>query len=300
MDTKKIIKYVSNNMDAVEKQTFESEMRINDTLCEEVKNFQSLWNLSEFSANSIEELDDNWEIFQEKKEGQLKYNHKKGASVWPKVAASIMLLVATAFFIWFFSSKNYGVKSLSEGHHQLVDNSNIELNSNSLLTVDKNFSISNRNVKLEGEAFFDVAKNSNHPLIVKINNAEIIVLGTKFNVLSTDNFSAVELYEGSIELKTSKKIIKIKPNERWEWIDGKWVLSENTSNGPSWIDSESWNFQNASLQYIVNQIERHYNIEPLTYNFEKQGERYTIVLPKNNIEKALHLLSKISNIPFDK
>lgn len=298
MNTDLIIKYISNNLSFSEKEAFEKEMLINEALKKEVDAFQNTWNLTDLYHQSFDEIDVNWRKFEKKKDKIVKFIHKKEALVWPKVAASILFIAATAFSIWFFTLKNHKDIINTVGIHQLNDNSTIELNANSTLFTDKKFGISNRNLSLTGEAFFDVSKDHPFPFKIAINNAEIVVLGTKFNVYNSNNYSSIELYEGSIALINNEKTIHIKPNERWEFINNKWIQSENLATQPSWTDSEYWNFQNASLEYITSQLEQYYNIDKIIYDSEKREERYTIVLPKQNIEEALHLLSKISNIPF--
>ncbi len=87
------------------------------------------------------------------------------------------------------------------------------LNSASKLSYPQEFSSYLREIKLEGEAFFEVKKNAQKPFIVNANNLDIKVLGTKFNVKSYSNEKNIEttLFSGkvSVELKNAEnKTIK--------------------------------------------------------------------------------------------
>ena len=64
----------------------------------------------------------------------------------------------------------------------LMDGTKVCLNSNSKLKYPSEFGSGNRYVQLEGEAYFEVAKDPDHPFVVDVNNMQIKVLGTAFNV----------------------------------------------------------------------------------------------------------------------
>jgi transmembrane sensor len=102
----------------------------------------------------------------------------------------------------------------------LPDGTRVWLNSNSKLRYDSGFNSSDREVVLEGEAFFDVIKNAAHPFIVHATSLDIEVLGTSFEVKSYPQDATVEttLFRGAIEVRrkgnpnTARVILK--PNEK--------------------------------------------------------------------------------------
>lgn len=100
----------------------------------------------------------------------------------------------------------------------LPDGTTVWLNSSSMLTYDKNYGNSIREVSLSGEAFFDVVKNANKPFIIHTAKLDIKVLGTAFNVKCYPGEKTTEtsLIRGSIEvtLKDRQEKIKMKPNEK--------------------------------------------------------------------------------------
>ena len=102
----------------------------------------------------------------------------------------------------------------------LPDGTRVWLNSNSKLRYGSGFNSSDREVVLEGEAFFDVVKNAAHPFIVHATSLDIEVLGTSFEVKSYPQDATVEatLFRGAIEVRrkgnpnTARVILK--PNEK--------------------------------------------------------------------------------------
>lgn len=102
----------------------------------------------------------------------------------------------------------------------LPDGTRVWLNSNSKLRYGNGFNSSDREVVLEGEAFFDVVKNAEHPFIVHASSLDIEVLGTSFAVKSYPQDATVEatLLSGAIEIRrkgnSNTARVILKPNEK--------------------------------------------------------------------------------------
>lgn len=104
----------------------------------------------------------------------------------------------------------------------LSDGTKVWLNSQSKLIYPTQFSDRERNVRLEGEAFFDVAHKEHLPFVVHSPLLAIKVLGTKFNVKAYfDEKSVVTLAEGKVEVETNdrKNKLTLKPNEQVSYSD---------------------------------------------------------------------------------
>ena len=96
---------------------------------------------------------------------------------------------------------------------QLPDGSRVRLNAGSKLEYDnKSFNNTTREVKLAGEAYFDVVKNASKPFIVNTSSAKVKVLGTTFNVRCYPEDKKIEtsLIHGSVEVTLNKR-----PEEKW-------------------------------------------------------------------------------------
>ena len=107
----------------------------------------------------------------------------------------------------------------SRTHLTLPDGTMVWLNAGSRLSYGKNYNTATREVNLTGEAFFDVAHNTQKPFLIHTARIDVQVLGTSFNVKSypTDRTTEATLIRGSIEVsikdRPSEKII-LRPDEK--------------------------------------------------------------------------------------
>jgi len=102
---------------------------------------------------------------------------------------------------------------------KLPDGSKVFINSSSNLSYDKDFGKKLREVTLEGEAYFDVVKDPEHPFIIHTKVVDVKVLGTEFNVKAypEDKVTETSLIRGSVELTVKNRNnekIHLKPNEK--------------------------------------------------------------------------------------
>jgi transmembrane sensor len=146
----------------------------------------------------------------------------------------------------------------------LADGTKVWLNSASRLSYPTNFKGTERIVELIGEAYFEVAKNKKIPFKVKVNGAEIQVLGTHFNV-NAYHGSPVKttLLEGSVRLFNHQSKMLLKPGQEG-------TVDENTSEilikevdarmAVAWKNGY-FVFQDENIIDIMNQVSRWYDIE---------------------------------------
>lgn len=108
----------------------------------------------------------------------------------------------------------------------LPDGSHVWLNAGSKLRYNAGFSLKNRDIILDGEAFFKVAKDKTLPFIVKTSDVDIKAVGTAFNVKSYSEEGTIEttLVEGKITIKRSGELANefvLKPNQRATFVKEK-------------------------------------------------------------------------------
>ncbi|MCK5906263.1 MAG: FecR domain-containing protein, partial [Flavobacteriales bacterium] len=148
---------------------------------------------------------------------------------------------------------------------ELEDGTNIEMNSASQLA----FGISNskiRKVSLDGEAYFDVARDETRPFVVHTNRMDIQVLGTEFNVstYASPHYYSTTLVEGSIQITTAngnKKLIEPSEQARILVDDYKIeVIDVDVQNVVAWTSGRTV-FRNESLEVLANKLSRWYDLE---------------------------------------
>ena len=112
----------------------------------------------------------------------------------------------------------------------LPDSTRVWLNAHSKLIYPVSFGKGNRQVELNGEAYFDVVHNEKQPFIVKTRQMDIQVLGTEFNVTSYSSDFEVSLLRGCIELSSPSlsSTYKVKEKEHVKLKDNKLIVNNIT------------------------------------------------------------------------
>ncbi|MFV5701526.1 FecR family protein [Flavobacterium sp. XS2P12] len=192
---------------------------------------------------------------------------------------------------------------------ELSDGTIVHLNSGTTLKYPVRFIAGeNRQVFLDGEAFFDVTKDKKHPFIVNADNLNIRVLGTHFNVSSypEDNLTDVVLVEGSVGLYTANekfdanKNTILKPgykgsfNRKDNHIETKPVITDVYT---SWMEGRLI-FKNMSFNDITKKLERHYNVTIVNQNKKLANEKFYASFGDEPIEKVLSYFNDVHGINY--
>ncbi|SFU13957.1 protein of unknown function [Algoriphagus locisalis] len=148
-------------------------------------------------------------------------------SGWHKTAAILFLVFSTVYGIDVLNKRN---QVESKNQHvttwltvdnpagqkykfQLPDGTRVHLNAASSIEYPQSFDGEKRTVRMKGEAFFDVKTDPNRPFIIEIDNSQVTVLGTSFNLKNEEDFE-LALVEGKVEVADSTGgIITVLPNE---------------------------------------------------------------------------------------
>ena len=154
-----------------------------------------------------------------------------------------------------------------KGEYQLIlaDGSKVYLNSESRLRFPTCFEGKERRVYLEGEGYFEVARDSAKPFIVEAKEVDVRVLGTSFNVNTYVSERAIRttLVSGKVRVgdRLTGKGEVILPGQQVVWKDGVFATKEvDTSIYTAWIDGKFY-FEGATLEEITAQLERWYDID---------------------------------------
>ncbi len=212
------------------------------------------------------------------------------------IVASILLLFG--LFSMFKSSSEVIVTSISEQKIiQLLDGSEVVLNAKSRLQYNEKTWEKNREVNLDGEAFFKVKEGS--AFTVKTGNGTVIVLGTQFNVNSSLDFFEVICYEGKVKVNNSTENFVLTQNESFRKINGNPIEQWNTiREEPSWLDGEI-SFISVPLKYVINDLEKHYHIKFDSKNIDEKMI-YTGSFSTHNLDIALTAVFKTMGIEYFK
>ena len=211
----------------------------------------------------------------------------------------------------------------SRSRSLLPDGTIVWLNAGSKLHYENDFNGSTREVRLEGEAFFDVVKQPGRPFIVHTSGIDIRVLGTAFNVKSYPEDKTVEttLYRGLVQVSrkddSKEKSIQLKPNEKLilpkqaakeeeKLSEEKTPLAKPTPASfiITHIDStkkESERFETAwlysrlefrgdSFEELAHKLERWYNVTIVFADEKVKNLNFNGSFEKENVDQAFKAL----------
>ncbi len=190
---------------------------------------------------------------------------------------------------------------------QLSDGTNVQLNAGTSLKYPVKFlKGEKRQVFLNGEAFFSVTKDAEHPFIVNSENLNVEVFGTEFNVSAypEDTDTEVVLVEGSVGMYNNSQTIKeatmLKPgtkgalNKENRSISTKKV---NTQTYTSWMQGGLF-FRNMPFKNIAKKIERQYNMKVVITNKQLEDETFNGNFNEEPIETILSYFNDSYNINY--
>ncbi len=251
----------------------------------------------------VDESDDNKKAFQKerllydialfhsapKKEEKTIKGSKRSLSIvkWTaRIAASVIVLLG----FWVLARENQYMReaqaqtiTVPAGQRAeviLADGTKVWLNAKSTLTYAANFGKKERNVELDGEAYFEVTKNTGMPFFVHTETNKIGVVGTCFNVNAykgTKQFEAI-LVEGIVDIYTSntgKPLVRLEENDVFS-LDGDKVAKKKTDSRDYLRWKEGiYSFDDSPFESFLSKLERYYNVKFVTDNKDIMSYRVT-------------------------
>ena len=180
-----------------------------------------------------------------------------------KVAAVIAILLTGSYF--YINSLNEKVTTGFAERSEVIlpDNSELFLNADSRISYSEKNWDNQRNIKLDGEAFFKVAKGKK--FTVSTEQGTVTVLGTQFNVENRKGIFEVTCYEGLVSVTHNGKEIKLPAGNSYVVINGKQVTGTPEGTQPSWMNNES-SFESIPLKYVFAELERQFDVQVNTEN----------------------------------
>lgn len=192
------------------------------------------------------------------------------------------------------------------GEYRLVlsDGTVVWLNADSELKYPVAFAENRREVFLKGEGYFEVAKNTAAPFLVKVADMEVKVLGTRFNINAyrKDGVFQTTLVNGKVEvadLKTAKKVV-LKPDQQALVKNGQLLVRDvDAAAFTAWRDGKFY-FESETLEEIAAQLERWYDVHFVFGREELKRYEFTGVIRKDyTAGQMLGLIAKTTNVRFE-
>jgi ferric-dicitrate binding protein FerR (iron transport regulator) len=235
-----------------------------------------------------------------------------------RVAVGIAAVVVMGLLVFYWAGPELNftksqpafakIGNTSEGitRHELMDGTLVWLRPNSHLEFPNRFSKDKRELKLVGEAFFDVAKDPSRPFIISTGNVTTKVLGTSFNIKAYDNASSIEVsvLTGKVSVdvatpsehkKASATSVVLTPNQRVTYVKAKNTLEKEESKELPELSiwqSTDVVFDNVQLKQVISVLNKKFNVRIQTSNQNLLNCLIRADFTNQNLPDIMELLSK--------
>ena len=186
----------------------------------------------------------------------------------------------------------------------LPDGTTVWLNSDSRLSYDMSYDINDRNVKLEGEGYFEVAEDQERPFTVHLANYSVTALGTSFNIsaYSNENHITTTLIEGKVRVHSNAIDTQLTENQAitYDKTSNKFMKENDVQSYISglWRNNELAVSPGTTLMELTVILERNYNIQ-----FEFQDEsikkyKFEGIIKNSQLTNILELISLSAPVKY--
>lgn len=304
MDEKLLHKYIAGDANPQEKETVVRWMEADKKNMEEFLSARKLYDFTVWQPDQVRESYSST--------GKL----RKVFLEFTKIAA--VFIGAIILVTFFYLAKEVPVQEKTvmqklyvpagqRAELTLSDGTKVWLNAKTTLTFPDRFSTHQRNVTLNGEAYFDVTRNEKAPFIIQTEKYNVKVLGTEFNVRAYDD-DTIEPFEtalvnGSIEIESMDHSVKklLQPKEKAYLKNGQLQIGTITEfNQYLWKEGLIC-FDDNSLAEIFKKLDFYYNTPVKIENKKILDQRYTGKFRSSDgIEHILKTLQLKTNFHYEK
>jgi transmembrane sensor len=181
---------------------------------------------------------------------------------WLKIAAVLVFAIGAWTVYTFFSSSNYtDLVAYDQVTQELLpDGSELTINKNTQISYAGNFE-SNRNLKLkQGEVFFNVKPDKNHPFVIEIANVEVEVVGTSFNIKHLNEKTEVVVETGIVKVKLGHQEVQLLKGEKvyLSAATKELIKQENTDQLYNYYRTKLFVANNVSLEKLISVLNEAY------------------------------------------
>ncbi|RPE12484.1 DUF4974 domain-containing protein [Chitinophaga lutea] len=237
------------------------------------------------------DVDRQWEAFKRRRQ-------KRTVPLLLKIAAAVVGAAILTALLWRQPERHelvhHSMPHGEQGQVVLPDSTKVWLNAGSELTYDAR----KREAVLQGEAYFEVQADPQHPFYVQAGAVRVEVLGTRFNLMAYagDSLVSTSLLQGSVRLHSGRDTVLIRPGEKTVWHGQQQKFSTTdtgTETDTRWKDGELV-FRKEPLERAFARLERWFGTTVVYDRDSFAGHQITARLEKGEtLDKTLLLLQEI-------
>ena len=208
--------------------------------------------------------------------------------------AAVLIIAFGAFFYFNSTTDSISTNKTEIAKVVLPDQSLVTLNAQS--KIDYKTTNWDRNISLEGEAFFKVAKGKTFTVLTK--QGKVQVLGTQFNVKQRKGIFEVHCYEGSVKVVYNKQTSILAAGDLFSVLEDKPIVNGKTTKpSPTWLENES-SFTNMPLHQVFSELERQYHIN-IDYSGVKKTDTFSGSFIHSDLNLALQSICSPFNLEYN-
>ena len=302
----RMAKYLNDEMEEEERETYENEMANDITLKIMVDELKNEWEMiGQFGDSADVNVDNAWNKLHSRiNESKTRKAHSLKATM--RIAAGILFIIGLSIGAYsiFTRGGSYIADTSGDSTKEIVlpDGSIALLNVESRIEYPKVFNKGVRNVILDGEAYFDVVPNPDAPFIIQAKEISVKVLGTSFNVYAReDGFTEVYLEKGKVQMAQKDNDINsiiLEPGYIGKLQSGAMIKFKNEDeNYMSW-KSQLLEFRDDPLKYVLSTLSHAYNTKFDVYNDKINELHYTATITNQSLENVIKALETSFNVEF--
>ena len=305
-----LVKYLADEATPPEQNLVDEWVSSSEANRHYFQHFQLIWNESQKLA-AVRVVDENkaWQRFQRRVKKTESASGKMRAFGWWRIAASILIVAGAAWFTSTLLEKGsadpemLSIASVSEVKRDtLPDGSVAVLNRHSELSYPAWFKGKTRKVKLRGEAFFKVTPNKEKPFIIDVNNVQVKVVGTSFNIRSVNGLTEVIVETGIVQVTNGKEVIELKAGERvsLEAIDTTSKKEASDDKLYNYYVSRTFVCDNTPLWKLVEKLNEAYGVNIRIAREELRKLPLSVTFADESLDVILDIISETLMIKVTK
>ena len=222
---------------------------------------------------------------------------KKLHWVTPMLRIASVVVIAFGIYFTFFYNNITQIQTLANQKTiiELPDQSQVTLNALSSIEYNASSWNDNRSLKLDGEAYFEVAKGKKFDVVTK--DGVVTVVGTKFNVKQRNNYFEVKCFEGIVRVTSDSITRQLIAGDTYQILYNTFIQETITYRIPQWTKKIS-SFKSIPFKEVIAELERQYNIEVTVKNINT-NRMFTGGFIHNNLENALISITQPMDLTYE-
>lgn len=305
-----LVKHLLGEATAAEQDAATAWLKQSDTNRKHYEQLKTIWEESrKLQAKSTVNEEAAWERFQQRVQNEQQQTTKaitlpKRRMNWMQLAASLALLVGAVWIVNFMVNGNQVTVVADNGviTETLPDGTTVTLNKSAELKYAKNFKGDTRNVILKGEAFFDVTPNKNKPFVINVNEVQVTVVGTSFNVKGSEKKTEVIVETGIVEVAKKQNSVTLNPDEKATVYNNKPspVKEANVDALYKYYRTKTFVCNNTPLSRLVDILNEAYDVNIIIKNEQLKTLPITTTFKEQTLDTILDIISDTFSIRVER